>query len=513
MCDVWEEEYEERLKLYNDEELAADPEEHRFHIPPGAFWQDVRKHSTNIGEHLNNAFRAIEDANTRLRGVFQDVDFNNKQRFPDATLELLLQHFSQHRLRKCDVEADLLGNAYEYLIAQFASDAGKRGGEFYTPKMVTRLIVECLKPDEGMTIYDPTCGSGGMLLEAVHYLERQGKNAKSLHLYGQEMNLNTWAICQMNLFLHDIDDAFVAHGDTLSDPKHLVAENSKTLKTFQRMTLDEFYALLLPIPPLTEQKKIAEILGSVDKSIASTQAVIDQTRKVKQGLLQQLLTKGIGHTKFKESAIGKIPESWEVVRLGTILNEIVAGKSPNCPQKPANSGEWGVLKVSAIGFGEFFGNENKVLPNNYKVEPKHIVKAGDILISRANTKELVGAICIVPEGSYQLMLCDKTLRLVPNEFCLDPSFLCEFLLGRKARRYFEENATGSSGSMKNISQELIRDLLIPLPSLNERITIINILSSMDLEIKNHKLQLIQLQSIKQGLMQDLLTGKVRVKQT
>ncbi len=190
LCDVWQEEYEERLKLYEDEELAADPEEHRFHIPPGAFWDDVRSHSTNIGERLNIAFRAIEDANTRLRGVFQDVDFNNKERFPDATLELLLQHFSQHRLRKCDVEADILGAAYEYLIAKFADDAGKKDGEFYTPKMVTRLIVECLQPEEGMSIYDPTCGSGGMLLEMVNHLKRQGKNPKSLQLYACVLIIN-----------------------------------------------------------------------------------------------------------------------------------------------------------------------------------------------------------------------------------------------------------------------------------------------------------------------------------
>jgi type I restriction enzyme M protein len=243
LCDVWEEEYEERLKLYQDAELAADPEEHRFHIPPGAFWNDIRKHSTNIGEHLNAAFRAIEDANTRLRGVFQDVDFNNKERFPDATLELLLQHFSKHRLRNCDVEADILGDAYEYLISQFADDAGKKGGEFYTPKMVTRLIVMCLQPDEGMSIYDPTCGSGGMLLEAVNYLKRQGKNPKSLQLYGQEMNLNTWAICEMNLFLHDIDDAFILRGDTLREPKHLVAEGSKVLRTFDRVLANPPFSL------------------------------------------------------------------------------------------------------------------------------------------------------------------------------------------------------------------------------------------------------------------------------
>lgn len=243
LCDVWQEEYEDRLKKYGDAELAADPDEHRFHIPEGHFWADVRRHTTNIGEHLNAAFHAVEDANQRLRGVFQDVDFNNKERFPDATLEKLLQHFETYRLRNSDVEPDVLGQAYEYLIAQFADDAGKKGGEFYTPKMVVRLIVECLRPEENMSIYDPTCGSGGMLLEAVHHLERQGKNPKSLSLFGQERNLNTWAIAQMNLFLHDIDDASIARGDTLLDPKHLTGDGTKAIRTFDRVLANPPFSL------------------------------------------------------------------------------------------------------------------------------------------------------------------------------------------------------------------------------------------------------------------------------
>jgi len=137
----------------------------------------------------------------------------------------------------------MLGNAYEYLIAQFADDAGKKGSEFYTPKMVVRLIVECLRPQEGMKVYDPTCGSGGMLLETVHFLERHDKNPKSLTLYGQEMNLNTWAICQMNLFLHDLDDAFVERGDTLRDPQHLVGTTGKGLMTFDRVLANPPFSL------------------------------------------------------------------------------------------------------------------------------------------------------------------------------------------------------------------------------------------------------------------------------
>ncbi|MEX2374399.1 MAG: type I restriction-modification system subunit M [Dehalococcoidia bacterium] len=242
LSDVWREEYDDRLERFGgNEELAADPDEHRFHVPEGHFWEDIRKKTTDIGAALNQAFHAIEDANLRLKGVFQDVDFNNKERFPDTVLEGLLQHFDTHRLRRVDVEPDVLGAAYEYLIAQFADDAGKKGGEFYTPKMVVRLIVETLQPDDGMHIYDPACGSGGMLLEAVHHLERQGKNPRSLGLYGQEMNLNTWAICKMNLFLHDIDDANIARGDTLRDPKHLTPSN--TLRRFDRVLANPPFSL------------------------------------------------------------------------------------------------------------------------------------------------------------------------------------------------------------------------------------------------------------------------------
>ncbi|MEL6443097.1 MAG: type I restriction-modification system subunit M [Bacteroidota bacterium] len=245
LCDVWEEEYEQRLAEYDDADLAADPEEHRFHIPPGCFWADVRQQSVDIGTALNTSFWAIQDVNPRLQGVFQDVDFANKQRFPDAMLERLLQHFERYRMRRADVPSTVLGDAYEYLIAKFADDAGKKGGEFYTPKQVVRIMVEILRPEEGQTVYDPTCGSGGMLLEAVHYMERHGLNPKALTLFGQEKNLNTWAICKMSLFLHDIDDAFVERGDTLLDPKHFADAAAKTLRRFD---------LVLANPPFSLKK-------------------------------------------------------------------------------------------------------------------------------------------------------------------------------------------------------------------------------------------------------------------
>lgn len=219
LCDVWDEEFEKLLAETGDRDEAADPDEHRFHVPSQHRWDALRKRSTQIGQNLNNAFAAIEDANLRLKGIFGDVDFANQERFPDAQLEKLLAHFEKHRLRNADVPADMLGDAYMYLIKQFAEGSGKKGGEFYTPRQVVRLIVACLDPQPGMSIYDPTGGSGGMLLEAVQHLKEKGQDPKSLALYGQEKNLGTWAIAQINLFLHDIDDAFIAKGDTILNPK------------------------------------------------------------------------------------------------------------------------------------------------------------------------------------------------------------------------------------------------------------------------------------------------------
>lgn len=243
LSDVWEEEYEKALDTFKDQTLAADPEEHRFHIPQGAFWKDIRKHTSNLGEYLDNAFQAIEDANLELQGILDNIHFNDKQRFPDATIEKLLQHFDTYRLRNADVSADMLGNAYEYLIKQFADDSGKKGGEFYTPEYVVKLMVQILAPEEGMIIYDPTCGSGGMLIQSFHYLQDIGKSPKTLTLAGQEKNLNTWAICKMNMFLHGIDDAVIDKGDTLRTPKNLISEGSKGLKKFDRVIANPPFSL------------------------------------------------------------------------------------------------------------------------------------------------------------------------------------------------------------------------------------------------------------------------------
>lgn len=247
LCDVWDEEFEKLLAETGDREEAADPDEHRFHIPPEHRWDAVRKQSTQIGQRLNNALAAIEDANLRLRGVFGDVDFANQDRFTDALLEKLLSHFEIHRLRNADVPADMLGDAYLYLIKMFAEGAGKKGGEFYTPRSIVRLMVEIIEPRPGMSIYDPTCGSAGMLLEAVQYVKDRGEDSRSLSLYGQEKNFGTWGIAQINLFLHDVDDAFIAKGDTILSPKRYDAKAREFIEGIGA------YDRVLANPPFSEK--------------------------------------------------------------------------------------------------------------------------------------------------------------------------------------------------------------------------------------------------------------------
>ena len=194
-------------------------------MPNRARWSTIQKQANNIGEALNKACAGLEEQNGSLEGVLGGIDYNDEQKLGDGksrdiVLARLVQHFSQLSLRNEHmVEPDLLGRAYEYLIEQFADDAGKKGGEFYTPRMVVKLIVELLAPTEQMRICDPTAGSGGMLIECAHYIERKGGNPGNLTLDGQEKNLSTWAICKMNMLLHGLPDARIEKGDTIRDPK------------------------------------------------------------------------------------------------------------------------------------------------------------------------------------------------------------------------------------------------------------------------------------------------------
>jgi type I restriction enzyme M protein len=251
LSDAFDEEYEKTVAHYvkkgktkaQAEKLAEDKEEYTktFFIPKRARWENIQGVKHDVGSELNKATEAIEEMNPSMEGVLVAIDFNNKSKLPDKKLQDFIKHFSKIRLRTTDFERpDLLGAAYEYLIKMFADSAGKKGGEFYTPPEVVKLLVKIIKPDEGMKVYDPTCGSGGMLIQCVHYLEDKKKNIKNLSLYGQEMNLGTWTIAKMNMFLHGIMDANIKRGDTIREPKHT---KDGALITFDRVIANPPFSL------------------------------------------------------------------------------------------------------------------------------------------------------------------------------------------------------------------------------------------------------------------------------
>ncbi len=220
ISDVYDEEFAQALiESSGDAEYAALPEFHRFEIPDGCHWTDVREKTVNVGQSLEKAFRGIEQANQEyLYGIFGDAQWSNKNRLSDSLLIDLIEHFSQYSLANSNVNPDLLGQSYEYLIKHFADLTNKKAGEFYTPRSVVHLMGLINDANEGDSIYDPACGTGGMLLESMNHVKTKGKDFRTLKLYGQEKNLTSSTIARMNLFLHGFEDFQIARGDTLRNP-------------------------------------------------------------------------------------------------------------------------------------------------------------------------------------------------------------------------------------------------------------------------------------------------------
>ncbi len=237
VSDVYDEEYQQSM-----EEAGGDfAENHRFLIPPGSHWNDVRQAPKNVGITIQSAMRAIEAANPdMLTGIFGDAPWTNKERLPDETMKDLIEHFSTQTLSIANVPEDELGNAYEFLIKKFADDSGHTAAEFYTNRTVVHLMTQLLDPKPGESIYDPTCGTGGMLLSALAEVKRSGGEYRTLKLYGQERNLMTSGIARMNLFLHGIEDFQIVRGDTLAEPK--LIENDQ-LKQFDAVLANPPYSI------------------------------------------------------------------------------------------------------------------------------------------------------------------------------------------------------------------------------------------------------------------------------
>ena len=229
ICDVYDEEYQNALKESGGDLKFADfAENHRFQIPKGAHWKHVRENTKNVGMAIEKAMRQIEKVNPdTLFGIFGDAQWTNKDRLSDETLINLMEHFSSETLSIKNVPNDELGQGYEFLIKKFADDSGHTAAEFYTNRTVVHLMTLIMDPKPGESIYDPTCGSGGMLLSCVNKLKTDGKEYRSLKLYGQELNLMTSAIARMNMFLHGIEDFKIVRGDTLKYPAFLEKDKLK----------------------------------------------------------------------------------------------------------------------------------------------------------------------------------------------------------------------------------------------------------------------------------------------
>jgi type I restriction enzyme S subunit len=278
--------------------------------------------------------------------------------------------------------------------------------------------------------------------------------------------------------------------------------------THQTIYMPDFRKLQIPLPPLPEQKKIAAILASVDEAIEATEAVIEQTRRVKKGLLQELLTRGIGHTEFKKTAIGEIPKGWEVQKLRTLLAEPTRnGYSPVCLDE--ETGKW-VLGLGALTPDGLDIREIKAAPLDDAKVDSAMLKVGDVLVSRSNTVERVAYAAIYKGEVENCAYPDLMIRARPDRSRLHPEFLTAHLWTTYARRYFQGAAAGTSGSMVKITGSVLNNLRVPVPSLEEQREIIGRLESIDSAVGVNREFLYELQELKKGLLQDLLTGKVRV---
>ena len=282
ICDVYDEETELAFEKYGEDarEFAAD-EIHTFIVPKGYHWNDVRETASDVGLAIITAFRKIEKANgEKLSGVFGDAAWTNKNRLPDRLLKEIIEHFSTKTLSLANCPEDELGQGYEYLVKKFADDSGHTAQEFYTNRTVVHLMTEMLQPKSGESIYDPTCGSAGMLISCIAYLKEKGSEWRNVSVYGQEINALTSSIGKMNLFLHGVKDFKIANDDTLKNPAFIkfgqlqqfdvvLANPPYSISQWDRAAFesDKYGRNFLGVPPQgrADYAFIQHILKSMDK--------------------------------------------------------------------------------------------------------------------------------------------------------------------------------------------------------------------------------------------------------
>lgn len=265
--DQFEEEAERVEKKTGNKKIAwEDKDEHVFFIPKTARWDVISSKTENLGEVIDKVCEIIERENPKLEGVLTNTIYNDKKKFPDDKLLDLVVHFNKYRLRNSDLEReDVFGQAYEYLLEQFADSAGKKAGEFFTPREVVRLLVQIVEPDKKMKICDPTCGSGGMLIESIAYLKRKKIDSLNVSLYGQESNYGNFGMCKMNMILHGVLDFQIEYGDTLKNP--MLVEDGKLIK-FDRIIANFPFSMIWKSTNASEDPYGRFNLGIPPKSYA-----------------------------------------------------------------------------------------------------------------------------------------------------------------------------------------------------------------------------------------------------
>jgi type I restriction enzyme S subunit len=227
--------------------------------------------------------------------------------------------------------------------------------------------------------------------------------------------------------------------------------------------------------------------------------------------MNELLTKGIGHKDFKDSELGRIPKSWEVSVVKNSIFDMTSGWSPDCLPDPAVGSQWGILKTTSVTWSGFDINENKALPVHLEGRAQISLKAGDVLVTRAGPIDRVGVVAFCKQTYPKIMLSDKIIRIQTKSDELLGEFLSVWLGSYAAQKNMRSKISGMAEAQSNISQDILKSIPLPLPSLSEQKQIIQILRSLDFRIRAQKNKINQTRSLKKSLMQDLLTGKVRVK--
>lgn len=273
----------------------------------------------------------------------------------------------------------------------------------------------------------------------------------------------------------------------------------------------DYQRLTLPWPEVEEQRRIAAAIKLADDAVQKARAELAANRKLRRSAALEMLEKGMPgrHTNFLPTKHWTYSAGWDLVCVKHLLSDMDAGSSPMCEAEPAKPGQWGVLKVSAVSWDRFEELENKALPATIEPDVAAEVQVGDIIVSRANTTELCGAVHRVYSLYTRLLLCDKTWRLHPNDD-VNPDWLVAALKHPAARKQIEANATGTSDSMKNIAKRDFRNVVVPRPSKPEQDEIAHVLNAIDAQVETQERKVSALNELKRSLLQNLLTGKIRI---